>query len=429
MSQFEELQREQLRTPGSLQSSAPGGYPRAFAPPVAAFSPPVALESEAALRRGSMRAQRHDFQAEAPAEEANDFERASAERERREREAQEQMAELSARRQAAERAQAEMMALQASVGAGSTEHPMEPGGWAPGDGEGGDMNEEDMLGPDGQQLPLSIREARRMRKGIETNANSIENRIKFFKREEEKIWRDLEEVRRQAAKIEDGRSRTLEKKLADKAISQVREELLSENKHRVRTQKQVAVHNKSQKAEETQDRKRMASDQQRRESKEILDQKRKDEAQSRLHKSEKVITIQNGKLEAKMEANRQKLERIAQLRNEQEVGRIDAVNTVQQVESRLPALEAEEMECLQRLQNSRYVTQTVLQELEVSLGSRSAVTSLLRSKAQRGAGVSAAVGGMSGSFGGDVPMSGSFGGDLLRNTVEELPCEDSAYCS
>ena len=39
-------------------------------------------------------------------------------------------------------------------------------------------------------------------------------------REEEKIWRGLEEVKRQAAKIEDGRSRMLEKKLADKTLIQ-----------------------------------------------------------------------------------------------------------------------------------------------------------------------------------------------------------------
>ena len=37
-------------------------------------------------------------------------------------------------------------------------------------------------------------------------------------REEEKIWRDLEEVRRQAAKIEDGRARAMEKRMALKQV-------------------------------------------------------------------------------------------------------------------------------------------------------------------------------------------------------------------
>ena len=43
-------------------------------------------------------------------------------------------------------------------------------------------------------------------------------------------------------------------------------------------------------------------------------------------------------------------------------------------------LEEEEMRCLQRLQNSRMVTQSVLQELETSLGVANPVTALLKSK-------------------------------------------------
>ena len=39
------------------------------------------------------------------------------------------------------------------------------------------------------------------------------------RREEDKIWKGLEDVRRQAGKIEDGRTRMLEKKLADKTVS------------------------------------------------------------------------------------------------------------------------------------------------------------------------------------------------------------------
>merc|ERR1712167_239917 len=41
------------------------------------------------------------------------------------------------------------------------------------------------------------------------------------------------------------------------------------------------------------------------------------------------------------------------------------------------------MRCLQRLQNSRIVTQSVLSELESSLGKRNPVTCLLKSKAYR----------------------------------------------
>lgn len=109
---------------------------------------------------------------------------------------------------------------------------------------------------------VSTNEAFRLRKTVGQSAKAIQNRIDYFKvgqqiissstvhrvncvscqdesspvrgpmnvpailppqREEDKIWRGLEEVRRQAAKIEDGRSRMLEKKLADKTVLQRRQ--------------------------------------------------------------------------------------------------------------------------------------------------------------------------------------------------------------
>jgi len=49
-------------------------------------------------------------------------------------------------------------------------------------------------------------------------------------------------------------------------------------------------------------------------------------------------------------------------------------------ETVIPSLEAQEIECLQRLQNSRQISQSVLQELETSLGAKSPVATLLRNK-------------------------------------------------
>merc|ERR1719284_1199005 len=88
---------------------------------------------------------------------------------------------------------------------------------------------------------MSTHEVNRVRKAMESNAKAIENRIRFFKREEEKIWRDLEEVRRQASTIEEGRSRTLEKKLADRTIQQARQLALEQNKQRAAGQKAASL--------------------------------------------------------------------------------------------------------------------------------------------------------------------------------------------
>mmetsp|Transcript_23327 Transcript_23327/g.51268 ORF Transcript_23327/g.51268 Transcript_23327/m.51268 type:complete len:330 (+) Transcript_23327:195-1184(+) len=230
---------------------------------------------------------------------------------------------------------------------------------------------------------LTVHEANRAKKMIESNAKAIENRIRFFKREEEKIWRDLEEVRRQAATIEEGRTRTLEKKLADKAIQQERELILKQNRARVaanRNQGQdVKRHNQAIAERE----KKLAGDEQRRMSQDILRQKRMQEAQQRLSNSERAVAIQRSQLEARLKVTQERANRIERLKLEHEAERQAAEAMVAEAETRLPQLEAEEMLCLQRLQNSRIVTQSVLEELESSLGKQSAVTSLLRSK-QRG---------------------------------------------
>merc|ERR1719482_926002 len=104
------------------------------------------------------------------------------------------------------------------------------------------------------------------------------------------------------------------------------------------------------------------------------------EAQQRLRNSERAVAIQRDQLEAQLKVNQERSERLAKLRQEQEEARVTAELEVEDVESRLPQLEAEEMACLQRLQNSRIVAQSVLEELETSLGPASSVTNLLRQK-------------------------------------------------
>merc|ERR1719460_3005848 len=104
------------------------------------------------------------------------------------------------------------------------------------------------------------------------------------------------------------------------------------------------------------------------------------EAQVRLANSERAVAIQRQQLEARLKVNQDRAVKLERMRADQEQERAQAEIEVQEVESKLPALEEQEMLCLQRLQNSRIVTQSVLEELETSLGSRSSVTSLLRQK-------------------------------------------------
>jgi len=249
--------------------------------------------------------------------------------------------------------------------------------------------------PQGVQMPFgmqggaeggkSMHEMRRMQKGYIVNCQTIENRIRFFKREEEKIWRDLEEVRRQAAKIEEGRTQAKERHFAERALNQVREQKLTENRVRASKQRLEMVSVRKQYTADTMASKQFNGENQRRDSQDILRRKRLEEAQQRLNKSERVVASQREQIESKLRSNQEKQAKLGQIRDAQQMAREDAEHDMTHVESRLPELEAQEMACLHRLQNSRIVTQTVLRELEASLGSNSAVTSMLRMKQSRSA--------------------------------------------
>jgi len=272
------------------------------------------------------------------------------------------------------------------------------------------MLQQEGLADDSQEpaLTTSVHEANRVKKAVESNVKAIENRIRFFQREEEKIWRDLEEVRRQAATIEEGRSRTLEKKLADRTIQQARSLALEQNRARAAGQKQQGVDQRKRNQFVQMREKQIQGQEQRRISQDISRQKKMNEAQVRLQNSERAVAIQRQQLEARLQVNEERSKKLEFLRADQYQERALAESEVQEVESKLPALEAEEMVCLQRLQNSRIVTQSVLEELETSLGSRSSVTNLLRQKQRQQADLGLEQ--VSQDFGAPTPSSMGAGG-------------------
>jgi hypothetical protein len=267
----------------------------------------------------------------------------------------------------------------------------------------------------GQPLATSVHEANRVKKAVESNVKAIENRIRFFQREEEKIWRDLEEVRRQAATIEEGRSRTLEKKLADQTVQRARALALEQNRIRAQGQKASNLEQRKRNQGTQMREKQIQGQEQRRISQDITRQKKMNDAQVRLQNSERAVAIQRQQLEARLKVNQERAVKLERLRQDQDVDRQQAEYEVQEVESRLPALEAEELVCLQRLQNSRIVTQSVLEELESSLGARSSVTNLLRQKQRQQADL------------GLQQVDESIGSDELGGQMDQMAMQSDGY--
>lgn len=226
---------------------------------------------------------------------------------------------------------------------------------------------------------MSLHEISRTKKMVSCNVKAIENRIRYFQQEESKIWRDLEEVRRQAATIEQGRSRILDKRQADHAINVERDFHLRQNRAKVANQRSTADNRRRAQSQCMQE-KKIAGEEQRKKSQEFMRQKRMQDAQTRLSNSERAVQIQREQLEAKLKANQERAAKLDRLRIEHATEKQAVEAELLAEESKLPDLEAQELVCLQRLQNSRMVTQSVLTELESSLGNRNAMALLLRQK-------------------------------------------------
>lgn len=227
---------------------------------------------------------------------------------------------------------------------------------------------------------MTAHQAVRAKKQAEVESQAIQNRIEYFKREEEKIWKDLDAVRRRATKIEDGRGRVSEKRMVGQMLHEARVQATADNRHRAKVIRDEIETQKTQSAAELRRAKAIAGETRKREALEAAHHKRMVEAQERLRNTERAVAIQRAQLEAKLRTSKEQADRLASLREEHEFEKRAAEDEVLAVESRLPDLEREEQIWLQRLQNSRIVTQSVLEELETSLSTGTPVASFLKTK-------------------------------------------------
>lgn len=231
---------------------------------------------------------------------------------------------------------------------------------------------------------LTNTEARQAKKAAETNARVIENRITFMQREEDKILRDLEAVQGEKARIEQGKTRMLEKKLASQAISLQKERQQKESQAKAeaaRAAAQEAIRAKLFQAHE----KQQSAQIQREKKQNWLQQKKLQSEQDRAANSERAVAAQRARQEVQQRVQQEGSDRQRRVRERLEAEKVAHAMDAQGVESRLADLEVEQQNRMQRLQHLRTVSQSELEKLETTLGSSSNVASpsvanLLRQK-------------------------------------------------
>ena len=210
-------------------------------------------------------------------------------------------------------------------------------------------------------------EAKNMRKRAEDDAQLLANRIALLKQEELKSLKKIEETRNKAREIMQRRAQVLEeqrikeeernKKLEEERIKAEQNKILKEQS------KQAKLSSREELVKKLKDEVLMIK-LARKENQNVIDQNKNLEL---LEKTTMTQSIKNQQREAEEKRRRLEEERKAKVRAELE-RKIEEENLrKQQKEDEIARMEQEELELIQRLQNSQMLQRSAYEELELAM--------------------------------------------------------------
>jgi len=214
--------------------------------------------------------------------------------------------------------------------------------------------------------------AKEARKRAELDAQLLANRIALLKQEEEKAWKKIEETRKRANEITTMRGDNEQKYIAkEKFYKQKWESIRTAQQHNAYMREQnkeakaaVAKSHVEAKGAYVRNAKLMAH--------ENLMEKKQKEANERAMNEQRAQYIKKQKDEAnrRMEAERQA--RLLQYQQDYEARCSEEEMLRARTEALVAKMEKEEMDLIQRLQNTQTVQRNAYEELETALGSTGA---------------------------------------------------------
>eukprot|EP00746_Dinoflagellata_sp_MGD_P160891 gnl/MRDRNA2_/MRDRNA2_87841_c0_seq1.p1 gnl/MRDRNA2_/MRDRNA2_87841_c0~~gnl/MRDRNA2_/MRDRNA2_87841_c0_seq1.p1 ORF type:complete len:284 (+),score=74.92 gnl/MRDRNA2_/MRDRNA2_87841_c0_seq1:71-853(+) len=227
-------------------------------------------------------------------------------------------------------------------------------------------------GPD-QSLTnrTNLTAAKESRKRAELDAQLLANRIALLKQEEEKAWAKIQETRKRTHEIQTLRDQNTQKYLA-------KEQFYKEKWESIRSAQAANTYQRDKSKEmRAQTRNLLLEDKkaivkaQKDQSQDHLLQKKEREASEKQANSDRSQFIKMQKLEAKRRLETERKEKLEQFHLDYE-GRIGEEEMLRERTQTLVAqMEKEEMELIQRLQNTQTVQRNAYEELEAALGQTS----------------------------------------------------------
>eukprot|EP00928_Gymnodinium_smaydae_P046762 TRINITY_DN3117_c0_g2_i1.p1 TRINITY_DN3117_c0_g2~~TRINITY_DN3117_c0_g2_i1.p1 ORF type:complete len:279 (-),score=98.37 TRINITY_DN3117_c0_g2_i1:52-822(-) len=223
------------------------------------------------------------------------------------------------------------------------------------------------------QMNANLTSAKESRKRAELDAQLLANRIALLKQEEEKAWKKIEETRKRANEITELRTQNETKFAAKENFYKAKWESIrssqAQNAYNRDKAKAIRDATKQSLAEARVQNAQHTKNQ----SQQILLQKKERESQERQMNSERSNFIRQKKEAARRKLEEDRLMQLEKFREDYESRTAQEELLRARTDALVAKMEKEEMELIQRLQNTQSVQRNAYDELERALGAGGAV--------------------------------------------------------
>jgi len=223
-------------------------------------------------------------------------------------------------------------------------------------------------GADGSGVNASLTTAKESRKRAELDAQLLANRIALLKQEEEKAWKKIEETRKRAGEVMGLRVQNESKFAAKEQFYKDKWESIRGAQVQNSKQRERAFAARDQAREGLAQSRNTNAAQSKQISQQMLVQKKEREANERQTNQDRSAYLKQRKEEAKRKLEEDRLQQLNQFREDYEarIGQEELLRA--RTDALVARMEKEEMELIQRLQNTQTVQRSAYEELESALG-------------------------------------------------------------
>eukprot|EP00931_Biecheleriopsis_adriatica_P092516 TRINITY_DN66326_c0_g1_i1.p1 TRINITY_DN66326_c0_g1~~TRINITY_DN66326_c0_g1_i1.p1 ORF type:complete len:263 (-),score=83.11 TRINITY_DN66326_c0_g1_i1:106-894(-) len=220
-------------------------------------------------------------------------------------------------------------------------------------------------------VQANLTSAKEARKRAELDAQLLANRIALLKQEEEKAWKKIEETRKRASEIVELRKQNEQKFSAKEHFYKQKWESIRAAQAENQKQREKNRATREQTRHGLMEQKHANAQSTKQQSQNMLLQKKEREAAERQSNLERSSYLKARKDDAKRRLEETRLAQLEKFREDYEARTAQEELLRARTDALVAKMEKEEMELIQRLQNTQTVQRNAYEELEAALGQTS----------------------------------------------------------